>query len=164
MHHEKAPRLIRPRPSKAGALFHNALTGSEPKAPGDPWCSWRLRPAKSPRKRTRSARPRNFHLRRFISRSGNGVPSGVLRLPNEITWRHHVAECDCKGLGLLRSTSKERIAKPSYGLTPVPRVRIPPSPPDFLPPFPTESKMTQGPFLDLYSLFAIRYSRIANVE
>jgi hypothetical protein len=25
---------------------------------------------------------------------------------------------------------EERIAKPLYGLTPVPRVRIPPSPPD----------------------------------
>jgi hypothetical protein len=34
-------------------------------------------------------------------------------------------------LGLRGVASKKRIAKPLYGLTPVPRVRIPPSPPDF---------------------------------
>src|SRR5450755_310619 len=32
-----------------------------------------------------------------------------------------------------QSGRMRRFAKPLYGLTPVPRVRIPPSPPDFLP-------------------------------
>jgi hypothetical protein len=40
-----------------------------------------------------------------------------------------VTGCDCKQLGLLGVVPEERIAKPLYGLTPVPRVRIPPSPP-----------------------------------
>jgi len=38
----------------------------------------------------------------------------------------------CKLLRWLGFTSAEIIAKPLYGLTPVPRVRIPPSPPDSL--------------------------------
>jgi hypothetical protein len=38
-------------------------------------------------------------------------------------------ERDCKLLGLLGIAREQRIAKPLYGLTPVPRVRIHPSPP-----------------------------------
>src|ERR1035438_5009049 len=38
-------------------------------------------------------------------------------------------EYDCKALGLQSSATEQTIAKPLYGLTPVPRVRIPPSPP-----------------------------------
>jgi len=36
---------------------------------------------------------------------------------------------DCKSLRLLGVAMEQTIAKPLYGLTPVPRVRIPPSPP-----------------------------------
>jgi len=42
-----------------------------------------------------------------------------------------VRECTCKWLELRGVASEQRIAKPLYGLTPVSRVRIPPSPPDF---------------------------------
>jgi hypothetical protein len=51
-------------------------------------------------------------------------------VPNE---RHSVRlggiESDCKPLKTSEGGENDPFAKPLYGLTPVPRVRIPPSPP-----------------------------------